>query len=105
MQSMLGDVIQEENQQTPQRTTTQSLLGEMSMKKASNHYQCKTCLEMLPKKRANNHHSAELADRDVHEESQQPLPMQSMLGDVIQEESQQTPQRTATQNPSENFFF
>ena len=32
---------------------------------------------MLSKKRANNHHSAEPAGRDVHEESQQPPSMQS----------------------------
>lgn len=38
---------------------------------------------------------AEPAGRDVHEESQPPLRMQIMLGDVVQEESQQPPQRRA----------
>ena len=30
----------------PTNTTTQSLLGETSMRKANNHYQCKTCWEI-----------------------------------------------------------
>ena len=34
-------------------------------------------------KRANKHHNTELAGRDVHEESQQPLPVQNMLGDML----------------------
>ena len=79
----------------PTTTSAQSLLGEMSMEKANNHNQCRECLELLSKQRANNHQSAEPAGRHAHEECQQPIPMQSMPGYVVKEESQQPPQRRA----------
>ena len=43
------------------------------MKKANDHCQCRACWEMLSKKKANNHHNAKPAGRDVHEESHRPM--------------------------------
>ena len=67
----------------PSTTSTQRLLDRCPYKESQQpHCECRACWEMLSKKRASNHHCAQPAGKDVHEDNQQP-PMQSMLGEML----------------------